>query len=242
MGRARRRRRRPGVAVTLISGLDVVDVRFPTSLELDGSDAMNPDPDYSAAYLVLRTDDGPDGFGLVFTIGRGNDVRPRRSGARSVRRRPRRGAVCADLGGFARELTWDSPALAGPREGGHAHGDRRRRQRRLGPGRSSRGPAGVGAPRGHDARGDRRARRLPLPHRRADAGGGARHPARRRARPGRAPRAAARRGVSGVHDLARAGSGTPTRSWCGWRRRPWPTGSGRSSSRSARISRTTCAG
>ena len=54
--------------------LDVVDVRFPTSRELDGSDAMNPDPDYSAAYAVLRTDDGPDGHGLVFTIGRGNDV------------------------------------------------------------------------------------------------------------------------------------------------------------------------
>src|SRR6266496_2773489 len=54
--------------------LDTYDVRFPTSRELDGSDAMNPDPDYSAAYAVLRTDDGPDGHGLVFTIGRGNDV------------------------------------------------------------------------------------------------------------------------------------------------------------------------
>jgi len=54
--------------------LDVLDIRFPTSRELDGSDAMNPDPDYSAAYVVLRTDDGPDGYGLAFTIGRGNDV------------------------------------------------------------------------------------------------------------------------------------------------------------------------
>jgi L-fuconate dehydratase len=65
--------------VGLISALDVVDVRFPTSRELDGSDAMNPDPDYSAAYVTLRTDDGPadgsgDGYGFVFTIGRGNDV------------------------------------------------------------------------------------------------------------------------------------------------------------------------
>jgi len=60
--------------VARIVALDVVDVRFPTSRELDGSDAMNPDPDYSAAYAVLRTDDGPDGHGLVFTIGRGNDV------------------------------------------------------------------------------------------------------------------------------------------------------------------------
>ena len=62
-----------------VVGLDVTDVRFPTSRELDGSDAMNPDPDYSAAYVVLRTDDGGpdgerDGYGLLFTIGRGNDV------------------------------------------------------------------------------------------------------------------------------------------------------------------------
>ncbi|WNV81943.1 enolase C-terminal domain-like protein [Umezawaea sp. Da 62-37] len=57
-----------------IVGMDVLDIRFPTSRELDGSDAMNPDPDYSAAYVVLRTDDGPDGYGLAFTIGRGNDV------------------------------------------------------------------------------------------------------------------------------------------------------------------------
>lgn len=63
----------------VITGLDVVDVRFPTSRLLDGSDAMNPDPDYSAAYVTLRTDDGGDdgardGYALVFTIGRGNDV------------------------------------------------------------------------------------------------------------------------------------------------------------------------
>ncbi|HEX7308845.1 enolase C-terminal domain-like protein [Lentzea sp.] len=57
-----------------ITELDVLDIRFPTSRELDGSDAMNPDPDYSAAYVVLRTDDGPEGHGLAFTIGRGNDV------------------------------------------------------------------------------------------------------------------------------------------------------------------------
>ena len=57
-----------------IVGIDVLDIRFPTSRELDGSDAMNPDPDYSAAYVVLRADEGPDGYGLAFTIGRGNDV------------------------------------------------------------------------------------------------------------------------------------------------------------------------
>jgi L-fuconate dehydratase len=58
-----------------ITGLECVDVRFPTSLWRDGSDAMNLDPDYSAAYAVLRTDSGsPDGHALCFTIGRGNDV------------------------------------------------------------------------------------------------------------------------------------------------------------------------
>ena len=59
----------------VITALETYDVRFPTSRELDGSDAMNPDPDYSAAYLVLKTDlAGLCGHGFVFTIGRGNDV------------------------------------------------------------------------------------------------------------------------------------------------------------------------
>src|SRR5687768_14074705 len=60
----------------VITSLETFDVRFPTSLELDGSDAMNPDPDYSAAYVVLGTDagDGLEGHGFAFTIGRGNDV------------------------------------------------------------------------------------------------------------------------------------------------------------------------
>jgi len=52
------------------------DIRFPTSRSLDGSDAMNPDPDYSAAYVVLRTDSpaGLEGHSLTFTIGRGNEL------------------------------------------------------------------------------------------------------------------------------------------------------------------------
>jgi L-fuconate dehydratase len=58
-----------------IVALECYDVRFPTSLQHDGSDAMNPDPDYSAAYAVLRTDAaGLEGHALSFTIGRGNDV------------------------------------------------------------------------------------------------------------------------------------------------------------------------
>lgn len=62
--------------MSVITGIRTADVRFPTSQSLDGSDAMNPDPDYSAAYLVLETDaaDGLEGHGFVFTIGRGNDI------------------------------------------------------------------------------------------------------------------------------------------------------------------------
>ena len=61
--------------MTKITGLRTHDLRFPTSQSLDGSDAMNPDPDYSAAYVVLETDtDGLEGHGLTFTIGRGNDI------------------------------------------------------------------------------------------------------------------------------------------------------------------------
>jgi L-fuconate dehydratase len=60
--------------VTRITSLRTIDLRFPTSATLDGSDAMNPDPDYSAAYVVLGTDGAHEGHGLTFTIGRGNEV------------------------------------------------------------------------------------------------------------------------------------------------------------------------
>ncbi|HEV7707777.1 MAG TPA: L-fuconate dehydratase [Asanoa sp.] len=101
--------------------LDTYDVRFPTSRELDGSDAMNPDPDYSAAYVVLRTDeaDGHEGHGFAFTIGRGNEVqtaaiaalRPYLAG-RLVKN------VLDDLGGFWRELVHDSQLRwLGPEKG-----------------------------------------------------------------------------------------------------------------------------
>jgi L-fuconate dehydratase len=66
--------------MTRITSVEIEDVRFPTSLTADGSDAMNKDGDYSAAYVVLRTDGtAPDGaplagFGLTFTTGRGNDI------------------------------------------------------------------------------------------------------------------------------------------------------------------------
>ncbi len=61
--------------MSLITSLELVDVRFPTSLNVDGSDAMNADPDYSAAYVRLTTDDpAVYGCGFTFTIGRGNEV------------------------------------------------------------------------------------------------------------------------------------------------------------------------
>ena len=80
-----------------ITAVDVVDVRFPTSVTLDGSDAMNPDGDYSAAYVILRTSH-PDltGHGLTFTIGRGTDlcVQAGRHIAQGDRRPRRQAAYC----------------------------------------------------------------------------------------------------------------------------------------------------
>jgi len=57
-----------------ISSVETIDVRFPTSRHRDGSDAMNPFPDYSAAYITLRTSTGAEGQGLVFTVGRGTEI------------------------------------------------------------------------------------------------------------------------------------------------------------------------
>jgi L-fuconate dehydratase len=111
----------PPVTGTTIVGLETIDVRFPTSRALDGSDAMNPDPDYSAAYVVLRTDaeDGLEGHGFAFTVGRGNEVevaaiealRPLVVG-RSV------DELLADLGGFWRSLVGDTQLRwLGPEKG-----------------------------------------------------------------------------------------------------------------------------
>lgn len=60
--------------MSTITKVTTYDFRFPTSSTLSGSDAMNPDPDYSSAYVVVETSDGDAGNGFVFTIGRGNDV------------------------------------------------------------------------------------------------------------------------------------------------------------------------
>ncbi|MCS6711739.1 fuconate dehydratase [Brachybacterium sp. EF45031] len=99
--------------------LDVVDVRFPTSRHLDGSDAMNPDPDYSAVYVTLRTDAGEQGNSLVFTTGRGNDVQAAavRTLARHIVGREVE-EVLAAPGRFAADLIGDSQLRwLGPEKG-----------------------------------------------------------------------------------------------------------------------------
>ncbi|ADD44693.1 enolase C-terminal domain-like protein [Stackebrandtia nassauensis] len=104
-----------------ITAVETHDVRFPTSAELAGSDAMHPDGDYSAAYLTLRTDhpDGHSGAGFTFTIGRGNDI--------CVAAIEAMGATLvgldldeafADMGAFARRFTHDSQfRWLGPEKG-----------------------------------------------------------------------------------------------------------------------------
>ena len=102
-----------------LTALECHDIRFPTSDRLDGSDAMNPDPDYSAAYVVLRTTSGPQGHGLCFTIGRGNEVMAAaiRSLAPHLAGRPAP-ATAADLAALHHDLTHDSQLRwLGPEKG-----------------------------------------------------------------------------------------------------------------------------
>ena len=93
-----------------IVDLRVIDLRFPTSLHRDGSDAMNPDPDYSAAYVILDTDEpGLAGHGLTFTIGRGNEVCCAAIAAlRHLVVGQDMADVIADMGAFWRYITSDS--------------------------------------------------------------------------------------------------------------------------------------
>jgi L-fuconate dehydratase len=105
---------------TRILALEVRDVRFPTSDHLDGSDAMHVDPDYSAAYVVLRTDKpGLEGHGLTFTIGRGNELCVAACNALAplvVGRTLE--AITRDFAGFWRALTSESQLRwVGPEKG-----------------------------------------------------------------------------------------------------------------------------
>jgi L-fuconate dehydratase len=105
---------------TTITDLVALDIRFPTSRSLDGSDAMNPDPDYSAAYVVLKTSTaGLEGHGMTFTIGRGNDLcvaaiealKPLVVGKTLE-------SFTADMGAFWRMMTGDSQLRwVGPEKG-----------------------------------------------------------------------------------------------------------------------------
>ncbi|HET8726930.1 MAG TPA: L-fuconate dehydratase [Alphaproteobacteria bacterium] len=103
-----------------IRSLTVRDIRFPTSRQLDGSDAMNPDPDYSAAYVVLETDGpGLEGHGLTFTIGRGTEVVV--AAARALSHLVVGHTLedfTADMGAFWRHVTGDSQLRwIGPEKG-----------------------------------------------------------------------------------------------------------------------------
>lgn len=106
---------------TFITGLEVKDIRFPTSKSLDGSDAMNPDPDYSAAYVILKTDhpDSLEGHGLTFTIGRGNElcVSAVQSLSHLVLGKSIQD-IATDMGKFWKEITGDSQLRwLGPEKG-----------------------------------------------------------------------------------------------------------------------------
>ena len=106
--------------MTTITAVTTHDVRFPTSLSMDGSDAMNKDGDYSAAYVVIHTDDpAVKGYGFTFTIGRGNDLcveAARQRGLPLIGRSVEESV--ADLGGLYRLLQSDSQLRwLGPEKG-----------------------------------------------------------------------------------------------------------------------------
>ncbi|NWO57380.1 L-fuconate dehydratase [Chromohalobacter israelensis] len=108
--------------MTTITHLQARDIRFPTSRQLDGSDAMNEAPDYSATYVTLTTDadDGLQGHGLTFTIGRGNDVCVMAVEALASRIVGRDlETIIADMGTFWRDLTSGDSQLRwlGPEKG-----------------------------------------------------------------------------------------------------------------------------
>ena len=102
-----------------ITNVRVIDLRFPTSREQIGSDAVHKDPDYSAAYCVLETNHGPRGYGLTFTLGRGTElcVEALRYLSHFVTGRSL-ASITGDFGAFYRELTSDSQfRWLGPEKG-----------------------------------------------------------------------------------------------------------------------------
>ena len=102
-----------------ITRVHAQDIRFPTSRHLDGSDAMNPSPDYSAAYVIIETDHGPSGHGMTFTIGRGNDLCVAAVDALAPLIAGRRlDDLFADMGGTWKAITGESQLRwVGPEKG-----------------------------------------------------------------------------------------------------------------------------
>ncbi len=102
-----------------ITFLETFDLRFPTSRTQDGTDAMHTDPDYSAAYVILKTDGGHEGHGFAFTIGRGNDICA--AAIESFRHHVvglSLNEITEDFGGFWRRLASDSQLRwLGPEKG-----------------------------------------------------------------------------------------------------------------------------
>ena len=105
---------------TVIQRAESLDIRFPTSRARIGSDATNPDPDYSAAYVMLHTSD-PSlvGHGHTFTIGRGTEICVAAIDALASRVVGLElEAIAADMAGFWRHLTGDSQIRwLGPEKG-----------------------------------------------------------------------------------------------------------------------------
>ncbi len=102
-----------------ITDLEALDLRFPTSRTAAGTDAMHKDPDYSAAYVILKPDAGIEGHGLTFTIGRGNELCVAAIGAmRHLVVGRRLDDITADFAGFWRSLASESQLRwLGPEKG-----------------------------------------------------------------------------------------------------------------------------
>lgn len=104
--------------ITIID-VDVKDMRFPTSLQADGSDAMHTDPDYSCAYVTIKTDKGYEGYGLTFTLGRGTEIVVEACKSISVLVKNRKlNEIFENFGSFWREITSESQLRwIGPEKG-----------------------------------------------------------------------------------------------------------------------------
>ena len=228
-----------------ITGCRARDIRFPTSRQADGSDAMNPDPDYSAAYVVLTTDRGGlEGHGLTFTLGRGNELCVAAIDALAPLVVGRTLAdITGDMGGFWRELDRRAASCAGS--------GRRRASIHLATAAivnasGISGPSIEGKPVWRlvaDMTPEQFVglHRFPLPDRCADAGRGAGDPATPTSRARRSAIAELERRAFPPTPPRPAGSATPTTSSAGSAARRSPMAGPSSRSRSAAISRTTCA-